>query len=293
MKQINAWIRLLRPHQWIKNGFVFVGLLFGRHWSDSELVTHVVLAALAFCMFSSSVYIFNDICDLKQDRSHPYKSNRPLASGVITGLPAAAIAILLLLVAVLLAFQVSYSVLGLLFVYFFLNLAYSLKLKQIVIVDVFIIASGFILRILVGTIGVGIPTSRWLLLCGLMVSLFLGFVKRRAELNVLQQQEASQHTRKVLIHYSPVLLDKFITLTASATIICYSLYTVDPLTIATQGTANLIYTVPFVLYAIFRYLYLLHIHHSGEDPSKDLIRDRHIFFAALAWFVLTLLLIYK
>ena len=282
-------LRLMRPHQWVKNAFVFTGLLFGHAWHDVHLVTQVMLAFCAFCLLSSAVYIVNDMVDLEQDRQHPVKRLRPLAAGKIQQSAAIILALLLAVVGLSLAYGASPSVLIILIIYALMNIAYSLWLKHVVILDVFIIATGFMLRILVGTLGVGIPPSQWLLLCGLMVTLFLGFSKRRAEINALSDDKTAH--RKVLEHYSPVLLDKMIGITAAGLIMSYSLYTMSPETLRIHGTGNLIYTVPFVMYGVFRYIYLLHHQSRGGDPSRDLVRDPHLFIVVAAWLVATISLI--
>jgi 4-hydroxybenzoate polyprenyltransferase len=282
-------LRLMRPHQWLKNGFVFVGLLFGHAWHDSTLVMQVVIAFGAFCLMSSAIYTFNDIVDLEQDRLHPKKSKRPLASGQARVSAAAVLAVMLATAGSMLAYVASPKVFIILLAYAFLNIAYTLRLKHVVILDVFIIATGFMLRILAGTLGVGIPPSQWLLLCGLMVTLFLGFTKRRAEIIALTEDKASH--RKVLEHYSPVLLDKMIGITAAGLIMSYSLYTMNADTIRIQGTANLIYTVPFVMYGVFRYIYLLHHQNRGGDTAHDIVRDPHLIVAVGAWLATTILLI--
>ena len=282
-------LRLMRPHQWVKNAFVFTGLLFGHAWHDVHLVTQVMLAFCAFCLLSSAIYIVNDMVDLEQDRQHPVKRLRPLAAGKIQQSAAIILALLLAVVGLSLAYGASPSVLIILIIYALMNIAYSLWLKHVVILDVFIIATGFMLRILVGTLGVGIPPSQWLLLCGLMVTLFLGFSKRRAEINALSDDKTAH--RKVLEHYSPVLLDKMIGITAAGLIMSYSLYTMSPETLRIHGTGNLIYTVPFVMYGVFRYIYLLHHQSRGGDPSRDLVRDPHLFIVVAAWLVATISLI--
>ena len=282
-------LRLMRPHQWVKNAFVFTGLLFGHAWHDVHLVTQVMLAFCAFCLLSSAIYIVNDMVDLEQDRQHPVKRLRPLAARKIQQSAAIILALLLAVVGLSLAYGASPSVLIILIAYALMNIAYSLWLKHVVILDVFIIATGFMLRILVGTLGVGIPPSQWLLLCGLMVTLFLGFSKRRAEINALSDDKTAH--RKVLEHYSPVLLDKMIGITAAGLIMSYSLYTMSPETLRIHGTGNLIYTVPFVMYGVFRYIYLLHHQSRGGDPSRDLVRDPHLFIVVAAWLVATISLI--
>lgn len=283
-------LRLMRPHQWVKNSFVLVGLLFGHAWNNTALATQVLLAFAAFCLMSSAVYTINDMADLEQDRHHPKKSKRPLASGRIPITAAALLAALLSGSSLALALMASQTVMYILGGYALMNIAYTLRLKHVVILDVFIIAAGFMLRILAGTLGVGIPPSQWLLLCGLMVTLFLGFTKRRAEILALNDDSKTSH-RKVLEHYSPVLLDKMIGITAAGLIMSYSLYTMSPDTIRIHGTANLIYTVPFVMYGIFRYIYLLHHQNRGGDTSHDLVRDIHLLGVVTGWLATTLWLI--
>ncbi len=279
----------MRPHQWVKNTFVFTGLLFGHAWHDQQLITSVVMVFVAFCFISSTVYVINDIVDIKEDRNHPSKRLRPLAAGTATVPAAAMLAALLMAAGLVLGWLVSPAVLAILLGYVVMNFAYSLHLKHVVILDVFIIAAGFMLRILAGTLGVGIPPSQWLLLCGLMVTLFLGFTKRRAELIALNESK-SDH-RRVLEHYSPVLLDKMIGITAAGLIMSYSLYAVNTETVRIHGTTNLIYTVPFVMYGVFRYIYLLHHQSRGGDTAHDLVRDPHLLAVVSAWAVTTFWLI--
>ena len=289
MKKLSELLRLMRPYQWVKNAFVFTGLLFGHAWHDPDLVTQVVFSFIAFCLVSSAIYTINDIVDLEQDKQHPRKCKRPLPSGQVSIPAAAMLAALLAALGLVLAYAASPTVLIILVGYALMNIAYSLWLKHVVILDVFIIATGFMLRILAGTLGVGIPPSQWLLLCGLMVTLFLGFTKRRAEIIALTDDKTAH--RKVLEHYSPVLLDKMIGITASGLIISYSLYTMSADTIRMHNTANLIYTVPLVMYGVFRYIYLLHHQRRGGDQSHDLVRDPHLYIVVGAWLLLTILLI--
>ena len=278
---MKAWLKLLRPHQWIKSGFVFVGLIFGHAWHDAGTVQQVVLAALAFSLAASAVYVGNDLADRERDRQHPQKCRRPLASGAIGVGAALAVGAACLLMAGLLAWQVSPTVFAIVGAYLLLNVGYTLGLKHVVLLDVFIIAAGFMLRILAGTLGVGIAPSHWLLLCGLMVTLFLGFAKRRAELMALDG-DAGGH-RKVLEDYDPALLDKLIGVCAAATIVTYSLYTVSADTATLHGTHGLVATVPFVVYGMFRYLFLLHRRGGGGDPAAELLRDRHLLLAFGGW----------
>ena len=285
MNRLTDIWRLMRPLQWIKNGFVFTGVFFSERLEEPYLMLQVVLTAVAFSLVSSSVYIFNDIIDCESDRHHPQKKERPLPSGKVTVPFAAALAALLGIVGLLLSAWISYKVLMIIGLYVLLNLAYTLKFKNIVILDVFCISAGFMLRILAGTVGLGIPPSKWLLLCGMMVTLFLGFAKRRAEILALKANKEDH--RKVLRNYGPILLDELIAICATGVIITYSLYTMSPDTIRIHQTENLIYTVPFVIYAIFRYIFLLHHTHGGGDPTRDLLKDPHIMLSVLGWAALT------
>jgi 4-hydroxybenzoate polyprenyltransferase len=289
MASLASLVRLMRPKQWVKNLFVFTGLLFSHAWDDTSLVIKVLAAAASFSLIASSIYIINDIADREADRRHPVKRSRPLASGAVGVREALMVAALLAIGGALLGAFASTTVLWLLAAYAVINLAYSAGLKQVVILDVFIIAAGFMLRILAGTIGVGIPASQWLLLTGLLITLFLGFAKRRAEWQAAGEEGASQ--RKVLEHYGPELLDHMITVAAAGVVMSYSLYTMSAETIAKHGTANLIYTVPFVLYGIFRYIYLLHHRQRGEDPAGELLLDPHMVVTFLAWLAATVWLI--
>lgn len=281
-----AALRLLRPHQWIKSAFVFVGLLFGHAWNQPALVQAAVLAAAGFALAASCVYVFNDLADRERDRIHPTKRNRPLASGAV-GVPAAvALGLACGAGGLALSWLAAPRVAVLVGAYLLLNAGYSLGLKHVSILDVFIISAGFMLRLVAGTEGIGIEASQWLLLCGMMVTLFLGFSKRRAELYALEGDDTGAH-RKVLDEYDAVLLDKMIGVCASGTIVCYSLYTLSPQTIAQHHTTALIWTVPFVLYGMFRYLQRLHSG-GGEDVASDLARDPHLLSAVGAWLVLVL-----
>lgn len=285
-------IRLLRPHHWVKSLFVFVGLLFGHAWGDAGMVWRVVAAAAGFSLVSSCVYILNDIADREADRRHPVKRNRPLARGAVSLNAAMVLALAVGTAGGVLGYYASPLVAQFLALYGVMNIAYSMGLKRVVILDVFIISAGFMLRLLAGTSGVGILPSQWLLLCGLMLTLFLGFAKRRAELgNVQAEAPGKSGQRKVLSDYSVPVLDSMITVTAACIVMSYSLYTLSEETIAKHGTSLLMLTVPFVLYGIFRYLFLLHQHHQGEDPAREAVQDPHLVVTALAWLAMTVWLI--
>jgi len=273
--------RSLRPQQWIKNAFVWAGFLFAREWRDPTLTAHVAAAFIAFCLLASAVYVGNDWLDRASDRTHPVKRHRPIAAGRVSGLAAAVMCIGLAAAAFALAAWVDLALVGVLVAYVLLNIAYSFSLKRVVIIDVIAVALGFLLRLLAGTLGVGIAPSPWMLMCGLMLTLLLGFGKRRAELAAVERASA----RSVLADYSPELLDRLITVCVSGTLIAYSLYTISPQTIILHGSANLVYTVPIVTYALFRYLYLLDLRHAAEDPARLMLSDRHLQGATLAWLI--------
>jgi decaprenyl-phosphate phosphoribosyltransferase len=280
MKKIHALITLMRPHQWLKNVFVFAGMVFSQTWNNGPLVHRILLAFAAFCCASSLVYILNDWRDRASDALHPTKSKRPLATGAV-GVPAAlALAGLLFVIGLWLAAdnRVLLTLLGL---YIALNLAYSWRLKHVPVVDVSIIASGFMLRLLAGTAAVGIPPSRWLLLTGLFIALFLGFSKRKAE---TFHEPANQ--RSVMAHYPSALLDTYMAATMMATITTYSLYATSFEAQAQHGE-RLVYTVPAVIFGLLRYTYQVH-QGRGEDVSRDLLRDPWILLALAVWLVIFL-----
>ncbi len=277
------FIRLLRPLQWLKNSFVFVGLVFAHAWHSPTLVMQVIIAAIAFCFIASSVYIFNDLRDRDYDRQHLKKCQRPLATGNVSATQAIILMLVLLIAGLALASTLSWLALIIISIYVLLNFGYSLGLKDIVILDVFIIAAGYLLRILIGTIGVGIPATNWLLLCSMMLALFLGFGKRRAELMLLSKQ---QHAPRSVIHeYNTTMLDLLIGISAACAIIAYGLYTLYG-----NVSHTLIYSVPLVIYGIARYLYLLYQRDQGEDPTSTVIKDWHIVITVITWLLLVILL---
>lgn len=289
---LSSLIKLLRPHQYVKNGFVFLGVVFAHAW-EAPMLLAAGLAFLAFCAMASAVYVLNDIIDMEADRRHPVKRHRPLASGAIPVSRAWLIFAIAAATALVLAALVSTWVVALVAGYLVLNVAYTGWLKHMVILDVFSIAAGFMLRILAGTLGLGIEPSQWLLLCGLMLTLFLGFAKRRAELADARIEHApsGDGTRRVLNDYSVGLLDQFIAISAACTVLAYGLYTVSAETIALHGTRGLIYTLPLVIYGIFRYLFLLHARGGGNDTSSDLATDGHLLVTVALWLGLTIVLL--
>ena len=265
----------MRPHQWFKNVFVLAGLGFSQSWRDESTLAHVLVAFAAFCCASSMVYILNDWHDRASDALHPTKCHRPLASGAVSAPLALALALVLLTGTVLLAAG-NPVLMVLLGVYVALNLAYSWRLKLVPVVDVSIIASGFMLRLLAGTVAVGIAPSRWLLLTGVFVALFLGFSKRKAE----SFHDASVQ-RAVLAHYPAALLDTFIAVTMTATLTTYSLFATSPEAQLQHGE-RLLYTVPIVIFGMLRYIYQVSQGY-GEDVARDLLRDPWILGSAMCW----------
>jgi 4-hydroxybenzoate polyprenyltransferase len=274
-------LQLLRPHHWVKNGFVLAGLLFGHAWDEPGYVAAALLATLAFCLASSAVYAFNDAHDAQRDREHPDKHGRPVARGAVSPAAALGIAAALAAAALGIAAWTGWQVAATAGAYLALNAAYSLGLKHVPVLDVFAIAAGFMLRLLAGTWGIGIEPSRWLLACGFLLTLFLGFAKRRAELERLAHG-AGQH-RAVLESYSPAFLDKAVFACVVGMVVTYGLYTVSAETVALHGTENLIWTLPWVLLGSFRYLFRLHYRGGGGDPTQELLRDPLLAAAALGW----------
>jgi 4-hydroxybenzoate polyprenyltransferase len=274
-------VHLLRPHHWVKNGFVLAGLLFGHAWDEPGMLVAALAATAAFCLVSSAVYAFNDALDAERDREHPEKNRRPVARGAISVGTAHWVAALAAAAGLALAAWTSWQVAALAAAYLALNAAYSLGLKHVAVVDVFIIAAGFMLRLLAGTWGIGIQPSRWLLACGFLLTLFLGFAKRRAELERLAE-DAGQH-RAVLESYTLAFLDRAIFVCVIGMVVTYALYTVAETTVALHGTEALIWTLPWVLLGSFRYLFRLHYRGGGGDPTLELLRDPLIAAAALGW----------
>jgi 4-hydroxybenzoate polyprenyltransferase len=283
-------IREMRPTQWTKNVLLFVGLIFSKNLFEPELIEKAVLGFLSFCCFSSVVYIVNDVVDRESDRHHPVKCKRPIASGALPVSVAVTVAIVLTAAGTALAFYLGRQFAIVALLYLVLLVLYSFVLKRVVIVDVLILASGFVLRTIAGVEAIGVTISSWLLTCTIFLALFLGLSKRRHEL-VLLGDKSTEH-RKILAEYSPELLDQMIAVATASALISYTLYTVDADTIAKFGTSNLIYTVPFVIFGIFRYLYLIHEKQEGGRPDKLLLSDRPILVNNVLWLIAAAAIIY-
>jgi 4-hydroxybenzoate polyprenyltransferase len=274
-------IKSMRPTQWVKNTLLFAPLLFAQELGDTEAFLRVLLAFALFCLLSGGVYIMNDVLDRQQDRQHPFKRNRPIASGALASSTAATAGVVAIGVAIGAAFALGQAVAAVMAGYLLLNISYSRFLKHLVIIDVMTIASGFLLRVIVGALAIPVAISFWLLLCTGLLALFLGFGKRRHEL-VLLDVEASSH-RPILREYSPYFLDQMISVVTTSTVVTYALYTMSAEVQAKLGTPWLGLTMPFVLYGIFRYLYLIHQKSEGGDPSQTILTDRPLLVNILLW----------
>ncbi len=280
----------MRLHQWIKNFFIFAALIFSGHLFISHDVAVTIFGFFFFSFVASSVYIINDISDLEKDKLHPEKSARPLPSGKLRMGTAIVAAIALLIAGIAGSFWLSPSFCLIGLVYLVINLAYSFGMKNLVILDVMTISAGFVLRVVGGAVLINVPTSEWLLICTMLLSLFLGFNKRRHELTLLESR-ADDH-RSVLQFYSPYFLDQMIGIVTASTVMSYALYTISEETVKKFGTKHLIYTVPFVLYGIFRYLYLVHKRNEGGNPTKLAVSDKPLLINIILWIVTASFIIY-
>lgn len=284
-----ASLRLLRPHQWVKNVFVLAGVFFAGALSDSGAVAKALEAFAAFCLASSAVYVLNDWVDRRADAVHARKRTRPLASGAVPVPVAILLGGLCAAGALALSLTASPRLTIILALYVLINGAYSRWLKHVVLVDVFCIASGFLLRLLAGTWGIGIPPSQWFVLCTFLLSLFLGFSKRYAER--MDATQDTESTRAVVEEYSPEFLRVLLGVTAACTLMAYGLYAMSPRTIEFHGTDRLIYTLPFAAFVLFRYLWLVIERGYGENLSGELARDGGLLGGVAAYAIVTALVL--
>ena len=279
----------MRPRQWVKNLFVFAGLIFAQ-----KLFTPLALVALAtfaiFCALSGAVYLVNDVADRDKDRLHPTKRRRPIASGRLS-VPAAVLAALLLVALSLIAsLRISWSLAVVAAAYVTLLILYSVWLKHLVIVDVLVVAAGFVLRAVAGAVAIDVEISGWLLICTILIALFLALGKRRYEYLALGGAAAAH--RPILAEYSAELLDQMIAVVTASTVTAYALYTMSPETVAKFHTHLLPATLPFVLYGIFRYLYLLYRRQLGGNPSELFLNDGPLLLNTFLWFLTVLAIVY-
>jgi len=284
-------LRSLRPAQWTKNLFVLAALLFGHRLLDPGSVLLAGAAFVIFCALSSAVYLFNDIMDREADRVHPLKSTRPIASGELSPRMAAISAAVLSVAALQSAFLIIPLFALIAAAYLLLLCLYSIWLKHIVIVDVLTIAAGFVLRAVAGAVAIGVPFSQWLVVCMTLLALFMALSKRRHELTLLAGG-AIEH-RRILQEYSPYLLDQMVAVVTASTVVAYSIYATSTETAERLGTQRLGLTIPFVLYGIFRYLYLVHQKRGGGSPAEMLLTDRPLLICVGLWAASVVLILYS
>jgi len=282
--------RSLRPQQWTKNLFVFAGLLFSGHLLDRTAWPAALAAFFIFCGLSGAVYLVNDVLDRGADAQHPIKRHRPIASEALAPGVALTAALVLAALSVAGAVAVNASLTLAAVAYVALLASYSAALKHYVIIDVLTLAAGFVLRAVAGAVAIGVPISHWLLVCTTLLALFIGLSKRRHELTLLTEGAAGH--RPILQEYSPYLLDQMISVVTAATLVAYSVYTISSETAERLGSDRLGITIPFVLYGIFRYLYLVHRRNGGGSPSELLLTDRPLLICVALWTAAVVLVIY-
>lgn len=282
--------QLLRPPQWSKNAVLFAALIFAKHLFRLPDLIAVTLGFLAFCSLASGAYVMNDLRDCERDREHPLKSLRPLPSGRVRRGTAVVLGVCLVSagMAGAIALQPGFGLLA--GVYFILQVAYTFWLKETVILDVMSIAAGFVIRAVAGGVIISVPISPWLVICTFLLALFLGFSKRRHEL-ILLEARATEH-RASLREYSPYFLDQMIAVVTASTVVAYAIYTVSPEVREKLGTDKLYLTIPFVLFGIFRYLYLVHQREEGGNPTQLLLSDQPLLVDVLLWIATAALLLY-
>jgi 4-hydroxybenzoate polyprenyltransferase len=279
----------MRPRQWLKNGLVYAALFFDGKLTDWNSFLRTTIAFALFCMMSSAVYIMNDLADVENDRQHPTKKNRPLAAGKLSPTVAAVTAVLLVLISLVAGFFLSPAFDLILVIYFLLQVAYTFRLKHVVLVDVIINATGFILRVAAGVVVIDVERfSPWLYVCTFLLAVFIALGKRRHELSLLGQ-EAGNH-RAILDEYNIELVDWLISIVTTAALVAYCLYTF----LAEGLPANnlMMLTIPFVLYAIFRYMYLIHVRHEGGAPEDIFLRDRPMQATLVLWAMVVFVVLY-
>lgn len=291
MKFLAALWKSARPYQWPKNLILFAALIFSKHLFDPDLLVKNFWGFWVFCLASSSLYLLNDAVDYASDVKHPKKSKRPVASGQLPRSAAFGVSLVGLALALVWAFALEQKFLLGVALFIGVNFAYSFYFKRFVILDAMLLAAGFVLRAVAGGWLIAAPISDWLVICTLLLSLFLGFSKRRAEL-VLLESEAKSH-RASLEHYSPYLLDQLIGVVTASTVVAYTFYTLSPEVKEKLGSTHLYLTVPFVLFGIFRYLYLVHQKTEGGDPTKTIFSDLPLVLGIILWAGSVFLLIYK
>ncbi len=289
--KLRALVLSLRPEQWTKNLLVLAPLAFAKHLFEQGPFLRSLLAFALFCGLSGTVYLLNDVADVERDRLHPLKRLRPVASGALSVRTAATTAVVLGLVCLALSFVLGRPFAACAALYLSLNLAYSFRLKEVVIVDVLSVSLGFVLRPVAGAVAIGAQISEWLLICTILLALFLTLAKRRHELTSLNSS-APEH-RKILAEYSPYLLDQMISVVTASCVTAYAFYTTAPDTREKFQTDRLVWTLPFVLYGIFRYLYLVHQKEKGGSPTDVLLTDRPLLVTVGLWALAIVAIVYS
>lgn len=296
MKEI---LRLIRPKQWLKNVFVLVPMFFGGALTDGATVYASVVTFFAFCFMASAVYCFNDIVDVDDDRRHPVKCSRPIASGAVSLKTAYGLMALMLVMALVTSLllprggeiEASWGgLVGVLLSYFVLNLAYCAWLKRFAIVDVCVVAFGFVLRLLAGGFATGIALSKWIVMMTFLLTLFLSFAKRRDD--VVRMEATGEAPRKNTIRYNLTFINQAITITASVTLVCYIMYTISPEVVARVHTDYLYLTTAYVLLGLLRYIQITVVDKKSGDPTKMMLQDRFTQIVVVLWALTFLFIIY-
>ncbi|MBN1297569.1 decaprenyl-phosphate phosphoribosyltransferase [bacterium] len=290
LRMIIALIETMRPKQWIKNLLVYAGVIFSLRFFEPGALLRATAAFILFSLISGSVYIMNDLLDYRRDLAHPQKKMRPIPSGRLPRSAALVYLIVIALASFSASFRLSIEFGIVALIYFIMNIAYSIRLKHVVIIDVMIIALGFVLRALAGSVVIHVEFSHWLLICTLLLALFLAICKRRAEMNLIKEN-AGNH-RAVLDHYTPALVDQMTSVVTASALVAYALYTISPEVTTKLQTDNLIYTFPFVLFAIFRYLYLVMARDEGGSPEKIFLQDKAMIIDLIGWIVTVMGILY-
>jgi len=287
---LTSLVRLARPTQWLKNGILLAPLIFAGEITHRGKAAQALFATAIFCALSSAIYVFNDIIDREKDKLHPLKKERPIASGMVSKTTALTFMLVLLAVGVGAAWLFNSSFLAMAIAFMALNLLYTVWLKNIVIVDAMTVAISFVIRAYAGAFAIDVPISKWLLINTLALALFLAFGKRRHELVFLEEAAAAH--RRALIKYSPYLLDQLIGVVTATVVVMYMLYSFSSEVSQKLGTENLFLTIPFVVYGIFRYLYLIHREEKGGSPTRVLLTDIPILLTVVLWILTVVVVLY-
>jgi len=280
----------MRPRQWAKNALLFAALIFSKHIFDPRCVLLSVLAFVLWCAVSGGIYIINDLIDRKKDRLNPRTAKRPIARGALSSRTALMTGLALIFGSVAAGFLFNLEFAGVMGVYLILTLSYTFFLRNVVIVDILVVAMGFVLRAVAGGVAIGVEVSTWLLICTLLLALFLVISKRRYELTRLGARGGE--FRESLKEYSLNFIDQMVAIVTSTTLVAYSLYTISDVTVQKFHSDKLKYTIPFVLYGIFRYLYIVYHQKLGESPEIILVKDKPFLINLLIWLIVVVLILY-